>query len=50
MPLDWDEVTARLRPGQFTVKTALKRLAKQKSDPMTDLLESFHSDQKRART
>jgi bifunctional non-homologous end joining protein LigD len=49
MPLDWDELTARLRPGQFTVKTAAKRLARQKSDPMAGLLKSFQKVRKPAR-
>jgi len=41
MPLAWDELTARLRPGQFTVRTALRRLSRQKADPMAALLKSF---------
>jgi bifunctional non-homologous end joining protein LigD len=41
MPLNWDELTPRLRPGQFTLKTALRRLSRQKADPMGALLESF---------
>jgi bifunctional non-homologous end joining protein LigD len=41
MPLDWDELTARLRPGQFTLKTAPRRLSRQKRDPMAALLKSF---------
>jgi bifunctional non-homologous end joining protein LigD len=50
MPLDWDELTARLRPGQFTVKTALKRLALQKSDPMAGLRKSFQKVREAAQT
>src|SRR5918993_3991994 len=38
MPLNWDELTGRLRPGQFTFKTALPRLARQKVDPIQPLL------------
>jgi bifunctional non-homologous end joining protein LigD len=41
MPLEWDELTARLRPGQFTLRTAMRRLTRQKSDPIADLLRSF---------
>jgi bifunctional non-homologous end joining protein LigD len=41
MPLAWDELTARLRPGQFTLRTALRRLSRQKADPMAPLLKSL---------
>jgi bifunctional non-homologous end joining protein LigD len=41
MPLAWDELTARLKPSQFTIKTAIRRLARQKSDPMEALLKSI---------
>ena len=41
MPLEWDELTPRLRPGQFTLRTAMRRLTRQKSDPMAALLRSF---------
>src|SRR5262249_2568544 len=34
MPLTWEELTSRLRPGQFTLRTALRRLSRQKADPM----------------
>jgi bifunctional non-homologous end joining protein LigD len=37
-PLDWDELTARLSPAKFDLKTALKRFAKQKRDPFASLL------------
>jgi bifunctional non-homologous end joining protein LigD len=50
MPLAWSELTGRLRPGQFTVKNALKRLAGQKSDPIAPLLRSFRRDRKPARS
>ncbi|HSF06127.1 MAG TPA: DNA ligase D [Methylomirabilota bacterium] len=36
-PLAWDEVTARLDPGRFTIKNALARLEK-KGDPMAPVL------------
>ena len=41
MPLAWNELTGRLRPGQFTIRTTLKRLVRQKVDPVADLLQSF---------
>jgi bifunctional non-homologous end joining protein LigD len=33
MPLAWDELTPRLRPDRFTVRTAPRRLAGLRSDP-----------------
>jgi bifunctional non-homologous end joining protein LigD len=36
-PLAWDEVTARLDPGRFTIKNALARLEK-RGDPMAPVL------------
>jgi bifunctional non-homologous end joining protein LigD len=47
MPLEWDELTSRLRPGQFTIKSAPRRLTRQKSDPMERLLKSFRPQQRR---
>jgi bifunctional non-homologous end joining protein LigD len=41
MPLTWSELTARLKPSKFTVKTAPRLLARQKADPMAALLRSF---------
>jgi bifunctional non-homologous end joining protein LigD len=38
MPLAWKEVTADLDPWRFNLKTALRRLARQKRDPMAGLL------------
>jgi bifunctional non-homologous end joining protein LigD len=35
-PLHWDELTAKIKPEQFTVKTVPKRLAKLKTDPWAD--------------
>jgi len=43
MPLSWSELTSRLRPGQFTLRTALRRLSRQKSDPIAPLLKSFRT-------
>jgi len=39
-PLEWDELTARLNPGKFTMKVALERVRKQKHDPLAELLAS----------
>ncbi len=38
MPLAWSEVTARLSPGRFEPRAALRRLARQKRDPLAALL------------
>jgi bifunctional non-homologous end joining protein LigD len=40
-PLEWRELTARLDPAQFNLKTMFRRLARQKRDPMAGLLRSF---------
>jgi len=37
-PLRWNEVTAALDPAEFTLKTIFRRLARQKRDPMANLL------------
>src|SRR5581483_3416380 len=39
MPLSWNEVTAKLDPRKFTIRTALQRLKKLKADPILPLLE-----------
>jgi bifunctional non-homologous end joining protein LigD len=41
MPLHWREVTPSLDPAQFTLRTALRRLARQKRDPLEDLIRTF---------
>jgi bifunctional non-homologous end joining protein LigD len=38
-PLDWREVTAKLDPGAFTLKTVPERLRKRKSDPLLPVLQ-----------
>jgi bifunctional non-homologous end joining protein LigD len=38
-PLRWDEVTARLDPARFTLKTIPKKFARQ-PDPMASVLTS----------
>ncbi|MES2216987.1 MAG: non-homologous end-joining DNA ligase [Pseudomonadota bacterium] len=38
-PIHWDELTAKLKPEKFTVKTLPKRLITLKSDPWEDFLE-----------
>jgi len=40
MPLKWSELTAKLSPRQFDLKTALKRFARMKSDPLKVLTGS----------
>ena len=40
MPLKWSELTPRLSPKQFDMKTALKRIARMKADPLTSLIGS----------
>ena len=37
-PLEWDELTARLRPETFDIKTALRRFKKQRKDPIASLV------------
>jgi bifunctional non-homologous end joining protein LigD len=38
MPLRWSQVTARLEPARFTIKTALKRIAAD-GDPLAPVLD-----------
>jgi bifunctional non-homologous end joining protein LigD len=38
MPLEWKEVTARLDPRAFTIRTALDRMHKLKHDPLAPVL------------
>jgi bifunctional non-homologous end joining protein LigD len=38
MPLKWTEVNAKLSPEKFDLKTALKQLAKMKTDPLKSLI------------
>jgi bifunctional non-homologous end joining protein LigD len=37
-PLDWPSLTPSLDPSQFNLKTIFSRLAKQKRDPMAELI------------
>ena len=37
MPLAWNEVTVKLSPAKFDLKSATKRLAKWSEDPMSAL-------------
>ena len=39
MPLLWKEVTPRLSMGNYTIKTAIKRMEKLKEDPCRPVLE-----------
>jgi bifunctional non-homologous end joining protein LigD len=36
MPVSWTELGPRLRPESFTVRTALRRIARLRSDPWSD--------------
>jgi bifunctional non-homologous end joining protein LigD len=40
-PLRWNEVTPKLDPTHFNLKTIFRRLAQQKSDPVARLVKSF---------
>ncbi len=39
MPIEWDEVNAKLRNGNFTIKNAKKRMEKLGHDPVIKVLE-----------
>jgi bifunctional non-homologous end joining protein LigD len=39
MPLDWDELSPRMRSDQFSIVNAAARLAKLKHDPWADIGE-----------
>jgi bifunctional non-homologous end joining protein LigD len=38
MPLEWKEVSARLDPGRYTIRTAVARMQKLKRDPVAPVL------------
>src|SRR5437762_3316985 len=38
MPLEWEELTAKLTPSQFNLRNIFTRLAKRKQDPMAELV------------
>jgi bifunctional non-homologous end joining protein LigD len=40
-PLRWTELTPKLDPAEFTIKTILRRVGRQKRDPFENLLKSF---------
>jgi bifunctional non-homologous end joining protein LigD len=42
-PLRWQELTPDLDPAAFTPKTIFRRLARQRTDPLADLLHTFAS-------
>jgi bifunctional non-homologous end joining protein LigD len=42
-PLRWRELTTKSDPKDYNVKTIFRRLARQKSDPLTALLKSFRN-------
>jgi DNA primase len=39
MPLAWSEVTSKLDPRKFTMRTAVARMKRLKADPLRPLLE-----------
>jgi bifunctional non-homologous end joining protein LigD len=43
MPLDWKELTPRLSPGQFDLRTALRRIENQRKDPLAALTGASRS-------
>ena len=40
-PLRWNELTAKLDPKKFNLKTIFRRLAQQKNDPIAPLVKSY---------
>jgi len=40
-PLRWNELTAKLNPKKFNLKTIFRRLAQQKNDPIAALAKSY---------
>jgi bifunctional non-homologous end joining protein LigD len=40
MPIEWDEVNAKLRNSNFTIANALKRMQKLGHDPVLPVLET----------
>jgi bifunctional non-homologous end joining protein LigD len=38
-PLSWSELTAKLDPARFNLKTIFRRLARQQQDPLAGLLD-----------
>jgi len=49
MPLAWDELTGRTRPGRFTVRTAMQRLDALEADPWEKLVERWRRPSARKR-
>ncbi len=39
MPLDWQQLTSKLHPSQFNLRSVLSRLGKLKRDPMAELIQ-----------
>jgi bifunctional non-homologous end joining protein LigD len=40
-PLQWTELTSRLQPHKFNLRTIFRRLASQQTDPMAPLVDSY---------
>jgi DNA primase len=39
MPLEWDEVNETLDPKNFTIKNAIERIERERTDPVAAVLE-----------
>ena len=46
-PLDWKEVAEGLDPRAYTLKKALARFTRRKTDPLERLLKSFASGRRK---
>jgi bifunctional non-homologous end joining protein LigD len=47
-PLEWPELTPRLNPRRFTLRTIFRRLARQKAEPFAPLVAVSHGEGARA--
>jgi DNA primase len=45
VPIRWEELTARLKPNQFTVENLQKRLDKLDTDPWAEMLSGDLANQ-----
>ena len=43
-PLRWNELTPKLTPQRFNIKTIFRRLARQKTDPVALLAKSYRQE------
>jgi bifunctional non-homologous end joining protein LigD len=47
-PLQWRELTSRLQPHTFNLRTIFQRLTSQSADPMAPLVDSYRRETNRA--